>query len=446
MEWMRKCSAIKRGEAKSTKAAEKTGGIRNPLLLKEWDYDKNKKNPSQYSPNSNKSVWWICSLCGYNYPAVIENRALLDRGCPACTNKVVWKGHNDLATTHPRLAAEWHPDLNGDLKPDQVVYGTRTKVWWLCPEGHSYQASILHRAHGTNCPTCNSGRQTSFAEQAVYYYVKKVFPDAVSRYRDIFDNSMELDIYIPSIRLGIEYDGEAYHRKDKEARERKKWEICQKNGIKLLRLVEKLDKTRHAQADFALSIEGEMYEPKFLAQVIRTLLDEIDPVSNKWTRKHPQDYHSHVDIDIKRDETEIRRYMTNIKEGSLADSFPGIAAEWHPTKNGELTPNKVRPHSDIKVWWMCPECGKEYQASIGHRTDGTSCPDCAIRRNAARRCKKVQMIDITTQEVLKTFDSITEASKQLGISSGNISAVCKGLRRQASGYIWKYDDSIEPKE
>ena len=31
-----------------------------------------------------------------------------------------------------------------------------------------------------------------------------MFPDAVSHYREIFDNSMELDIYIPSIKLGIE--------------------------------------------------------------------------------------------------------------------------------------------------------------------------------------------------------------------------------------------------
>ena len=324
-----------------------------------------------------------------------------------------------------------------------VTYGSGKKVWWLCPKGHEYQATLLHRSQGTNCPHCNSGRQTSFAEQATYYYVKKVFPDAISRYKEIFDNSMELDIYIPSIKLAIEYDGEAWHRADKIEREIKKYRICQENGIKLLRLKEKMTDDARYTADEFLSVEGNMYEHDQLAQVIRFLLDRIDPETNIWTRRKPI-FHSSVDINIRRDEMEIRSYMTDTKSSSFGELFPEIAEEWHPIKNKGLTPFKVLPYSDIKAYWVCPNCGHEYQATIGHRTIGTSCPKCGIKKSALAKSKSVQMIDIESQEIIRTFSSISEASREMGISSGNISAVCRGLgRKQAGGYIWKYCDDIK---
>ncbi len=439
-----KCTLKKRGESKHKQVLAQKGGITDPIMLAEWDYKKNEKGPEEYTSGSNESVFWICSKCGYSYPAQISNKSA-GRGCPCCSNKTVVPGINDLATTHPQLAAEWHPTKNGELKPTDVTYGKGEKVWWLCPEGHEYQATILHRASGgTNCPKCVSGRQTSFAEQAVFFYVKKVFPDAINRYSEIFNKGMELDIYIPSIKLGIEYDGEAWHKKDKLHSEIKKYKICQQHGIRLLRLMEKpLAGDRLLTADEALSIEdGPMYEKKHLAKVIRFLLDQIDPESNPWTRRKPI-FHSRVDINLDRDELEIRSYMTNIKGKSLADKFPELAKEWHPTRNGQLTPQKVKPGSDISVWWICPDCGNEYRAAIRPRAiEGTGCPICGIEKSAKHRRKAVIMIDPITYEVIKEFESIRVASKELKINESNISTVCKGQRRKAGGYIWRYVNEL----
>ena len=71
----------------------------------------------------------------------------------------------------------------------------------------------------------------SFPEQAVYFYIKKAFPDAINSYKDIFDNRMELDIYIPSIKVGIEYDGAKWHKDDTLDKERTKYHICQKKVL-----------------------------------------------------------------------------------------------------------------------------------------------------------------------------------------------------------------------
>ncbi len=433
-----KCTAKKRGEERHLNILKLHGGISDPLLVAEWDYEKNERGPEEYSTKSNDDAYWICSKCGYHFKARINNRALR-KSCACCSGKVIVPGINDLATTHPKLAAEWHPTKNGALRPTEVSHGQATVIWWVCPEGHEYTASLLHRSSGTNCPKCNSGRQTSFAEQAIYYYVKKVFPDAISRYTEIFSKGMELDIYIPSTNLGIEYDGMAWHKEDRRSSETKKYKICQENGIRLLRLIENPSKSSNIiTADESLSIEdGPMYEKKHLEKAIRLLLDKIDPELNMWTMRKPV-FHSKVDINIERDESEIRKYMIKIPKISLAKEYPELAKEWHPTKNGQLTPDKVKPHSDIVVWWLCPKCGYEYEASIGHRSYGTGCPKCGVTKSAHKRSKQVVMLDPETGESIKVFTSISEASRELGINPSNISMACKGQRKKAGGYIWRY--------
>ena len=67
---------------------------------------------------------------------------------------------------------------------------------------------------------------------------------------------------------------------------------------------------------------------------------------------------------------------------SLKDVRPDLAAEWHPTKNGDLTPEMVSVKSTTKVWWLLPyddeNTGKhfdfEWDASIYQRVKGTNCP------------------------------------------------------------------------
>ncbi len=38
---------------------------------------------------------------------------------------------------------------------------------------------------------------------------------------------------------------------------------------------------------------------------------------------------------------------------SLAEVNPALAKEWHPTKNGDLTPFDFAAKSNKKVWWKC---------------------------------------------------------------------------------------------
>ena len=63
-------------------------------------------------------------------------------------------------------------------------------------------------------------------------------------------------------------------------------------------------------------------------------------------------------------------------ELSLAKQDPEIAAQWHPSKNGSVTPLDVRPNSFKQRWWQCPN-GHEWQAMPVYRTRMIrSCPGC----------------------------------------------------------------------
>lgn len=196
----------------------------NFQLLKQWNSNKNGEiTPQDLSYGSNKKVWWRCEK-EHEWEAQIKSR-VRGSGCPVCRSKKIVAGTNDLSTTHPDIAAQWHPTKNGEVTPKMISYGSHRKFWWVCDKGHEWEAVVLSRGYGTGCPVCAG---------------KAVIPG----------------------------------------------------------------------------------------------------------------------------------------ENDLASMNPQLAAEWHPTKNGELRPSKVTPYSNRKVWWLCDK-GHEYQAQISHRaSQDSACPYC----------------------------------------------------------------------
>ena len=130
-----------------------------PDIAQQWHPTRNGNlTPQNVTSSCNKKVWWQCEL-GHEYEAHIFNiKSANTNGCPYCSGKRVLAGFNDLATTHPTLAKEWHSTLNGDLTPEMVSRGSNKKVWWQCSEGHVWQACIYSRSRASGrksgCPVC----------------------------------------------------------------------------------------------------------------------------------------------------------------------------------------------------------------------------------------------------------------------------------------------------
>jgi len=336
---------------------EKKYLIDNPILMAEWNYPKNNElglDPKTLTGGSNKKAWWKCSK-GHEWQARISHR---NNGvsCPYCSGRYTIKGESDLVTVNPKLANEWNYEKNGNLKPEDFTANSGKKVWWKCDKGHEWQATIYNRNNGNGCPVCSSEKKTSFPEYVIVYYLKKYGIKVIHRYNK---KGYELDIYIPSKKIAIEYDGNIWH-KNRIQNDLEKNLKCKNYGIKLYRIREGLLSLNDSSIDYIID-----KNQKDLEEALQKVLSEIIGIN--------------VDINLKRDAIEIenlREYSE--KANSLLLTNLDLAKEWNYEKNGNLRPEHFFANSNKKVWWKCSK-GHEWQATISSRNKGNGCPYCSGR-------------------------------------------------------------------
>lgn len=271
----------------------------HPDLAKQWDYEKNGNlMPYDVSPSSNKKVWWKCEK-GHSYLTSVGVRHK-GFGCPYCSGQRVLAGFNDLATTNPELVKEWDYAKNGDLKPEQFTHGCPKKVWWKCKNGHSWKATIANRSNGSGCPKCNDRK--SLPEYILEYYLSRFFKIKASyKPKWLRKKGREIDVYIPELKLGIEYDGVYFHsKKINIKRDSDKNKICSENGIDLIRIREK--GCPELEKDNVYIIKtGNVLKGNY--EYMNDVLKEIEKYINKKYNKQIC-----LDANIKRDINDIRNF------------------------------------------------------------------------------------------------------------------------------------------
>lgn len=65
---------------------------------------------------------------------------------------------------------------------------------------------------------------------------------------------------------------------------------------------------------------------------------------------------------------------------SLRRRAPALAREWHPTKNGRLTPDDLTPGSATPVWWRCPVARDHVWRTAPRNRRRNGCPYCSGRK------------------------------------------------------------------
>lgn len=332
-----------------------------PELLDEWDYEENRKRdliPSEITKSSNRIASWKCKTCGCSYDAMISNRTRVGSGCPVCAGKIVVPGVNDLATVAPDLVEEWDYEKNNSehILLDEVSKGSETKANWICKIcGNKWKANIYSRYAGTGCPKCSKETSTSLPEQSIFFYLKKLYPDAVNSYRPDWIKPSEIDIYLPSVNMGIEYDGEGFHTspsKD-EAKDR----LCENHGIRILHV-------REPKCP-PLSDSSLVYiRPRKSADQIDEMICEIVNIINL---KCGSD--NLVIPNFEKDRIQIyNQYLTRIKDNSIVNNSDAML-DWDYEKNQGIKPEMLSTSSNMRVWWKCHICGHEtLKAVSSHRT------------------------------------------------------------------------------
>lgn len=101
---------------------------------------------------------------------------------------------------------------------------------------------------------------------------------------------------------------------------------------------------------------------------------------------------------------------------------PTIAKEWHPSKNGGLTPKDATLNFNRKVWWLCSN-DHVWSATVNERIQGNSCPYCAGEKIEDEKIPNVinpsptEEIPPEKNEKLKQKDTVAHQGKK--VSSEN---------------------------
>lgn len=407
-----------------------------PGLASEWHPTKNGDlNPSTVMRQSNKKVWWL-GTCGHDWDAMVYTRTANGGGCPYCAGKATLVGFNDLATLAPDLAAEWHPSNNGDLRPTMVTRSSGRKVSWLGACGHDWESTITHRSdRGDGCPYC-SGR----AILVGFNDLGTISPNLAAEWHPNKNGDLKPSMVTRSSNKTVSWLGTCDHTWESTVANRGNGDGCptcrgliilvgfndlatlfpklaaewhpSKNGNLLPSMV-----TRGSQkkvwwigtcghewpATIAgrsngigcpycwgrLAIEGltdlATREPDLASEWHPTLNGDLKPhmvtrQSGKkvwWLGACDHDWESTVANRSNGNGCPwcAGRWLEGFND--LATLNPSLAAEWHPTRNGDLMPSMVSNGSEKKVWWL-GACGHDWDAIVSSRVLGRSCPTCSV--------------------------------------------------------------------
>lgn len=372
------CAKLNRGNSVRKGYLEKRGSFAEhfPKIAAEWNYNKNKGlTPYDMTGKSGQTVWWECKICGHEWEAPISNRSS-GSGCPICGKtkakenryKKLIQNRGAFGEKHEDLLLEWDFEKNIHLSPLKITENSNKKVWWRCRKcGHEWEAAIHTRTKGGGCARCIKERQTSFPEKCIYFYIKQVFEDAQENLKFDFLEKMEIDIFIPSLKIGIEYDGHYWHKS--VAKDARKDKICKENGIDLIRI-------REPKCPIPLEQLENTYYYHLNDLTEKALEESINHIIH-WIVTHKYITVVSPEINIDSDRTAIYESIEMYeKTNSLQFKFPELSKQWHQLKNGFLQPSHFNCGSNKKVWWQC-KLGHEWQAIVSSRVAGSGCPICA---------------------------------------------------------------------
>jgi len=196
---------------------KRLAGTANQEILGLWAKDLNAVLIEDVSAGSHTKYKWRCNKSHVWEASPIS----LMRGtrCPVCAkdgiaarvrNAAVNRS-GSLYDARPDLRDQWDPANKIDMR--EVSVGSNTRVGWVCKYGHKWEATISNRiGRSSGCPYCIN--QTSRLEIYLLVQLRSVFDDV--SWREKIDGK-EVDILLTKESIGIEVDGEYWHRNKVDA-------------------------------------------------------------------------------------------------------------------------------------------------------------------------------------------------------------------------------------
>ena len=342
-------------------------------LLDEWDRERNGDlAPADVLRASTWKVWWRGG-CGHSWQAEVRSRVFDDHGCPYCGRARVLDGYSSAAGADPRLLALWHPTRNGGLTPSDVSDRSHKMIWWQCPKcGYEWRESLRKTGKAARtCPACEGRR--GYAVPGGNTLSGR--PDLASLFAVDLNGGLAPDDVRAHARRKVWWRGECGHvweqRVDQMADLKgEKCPFCANR-----RLLRGFNDLATLEPEVALSWDAERNGRG--AGSVRANSSE----AAWWRGACGHGWDAPVSAAVAAGGAcpicAGRRVLAGFND--LASVDPGLAAQWHPSLNGGLSPRDVTAGSSRKAWWLC-DGGHEWQATINNRHRlGSACPVCANR-------------------------------------------------------------------
>lgn len=333
-----------------------------PELADEWDYDKNDLMPSQVTPKSNKTAWWICGL-GHSWQATPCDRSA-GNGCPYCAGKRVLERFNDFKTLAPsKLVSEWDDEKN-ELAPTQVTLKSGKRVWWKCKHGHSWEAQVQSRSNGGGCPYCSGSVLLKGFND-----VKTLKPLLIEEW-DYEKNEIHPSQATPGSDKKVWWKCGLGHSWEATIGSRSRGAGCPYcAGNRVLYGFNDLE-TQRPEVAKQWDCEKNLHPPSAFTFGSTKLAWWKCELGHSWEyeiSKRSSGYGCPY--------CSGQRVLKGFND--LQTRNPKLAAEWDYEKN-ELTPSQVTSGTQQKAWWLC-ELGHSWYAEINSRNVGKGCPYCKGR-------------------------------------------------------------------
>lgn len=284
-----------------------------------------------------------------------------------------------LALSAPAVAKEWHPSRNGELTPEDVLPFSNKVVWWQCEhdERHEWQAKVAQRSKGTGCPYC-SGRLAVPGENDL----KTLYPQLAAQWHPVKNGALMPENVLPGSNKKVWWRCEQRHEWEATVYNRSKaagtsCPFC--SGQRAVTGVNDLATLRPDIAALWHPTKNGSLQPSLVTLKSHKKVWWQCPVD----REHV--YQASVQNLTRYTNSSgcpfcAKRVVTPGKD-DLATLAPGVGAQWHPSRSGDLLPEHVSPGADVKVWWQC-EDGHEWETWV-HARKNRGCRKCSSGKSRA---------------------------------------------------------------
>ena len=328
-----------------------------PFLLHWFDKTKNTVKADEVTAGSKKDIILTCKN-GHSFTRKPKTLFDLQKEltCTTCSG-VECTHETSLTNNNPELLEEWYHAKN-EINPNEIAYNSNKKVWWKCENNHEWEQEVSYRTgtryrnkEPSKCPYCYQYSK-SRNELIIFSEIKQFFNNTTSGH--IVDGK-EIDIFIHDLNLGIEYDGEHWH-KNKTKSDKEKNSIFKSNGIDIIRVREEGLK-KISNVDILFNTNENLFN------VISYILMHVK--NNYGINKSlKQKISNYISNNKTTNDKELHNIIDNFKIQKITDS---TIIEEYSSKNS-LPLHYYGKGSDYVATWNCSSCSSEYQSKIRNRT------------------------------------------------------------------------------